>query len=168
MEENDAWGAPSTSKVKNLTEAVQEAGITAEDSRGAKVSKMISLLIESMDEVYQNTFDTLGAERIAALALKCRMELAEFIKDSELRFRQSKNDLKLVRAEAKYKYHKQALEEDKKKPADATLEMLVDKDEEVRDGENRVAELEVEAKKWQNLLGIVQDAHIFFRNLNKQ
>src|ERR1035437_11121561 len=132
-------------------------------TRGDDVETMIDTLPSAMNAVYQGNFDYSKSDRMAALALMVQIELAKFTADAEWRARQPKAEIKHISAEANFKYRTSA----EKKPSEAALEQLVNKDPEVKKAELDMAEYERDAKKWQNYLLTLRDAHIFFRNLGK-
>lgn len=149
--------------VPNTSEEVTE--FDSENlTRGQKIEAMLSVLQSAMNSVYLGQFDYSKSERMAALALTAQMELAKFSADAEWRAKHAKLEIKHVSAEANYKLRTTSTE---KKISEAALEQLVNRDPNVIKAELNMAEIERDAKQWQNYYGTLRDAHVFFRNLGK-
>lgn len=133
-------------------------------TRGENIESMIEVLRSAMEEIYHGNFDYSKSDKMAALALTAQIDLAKFSADAEWRARQSKVEIKHISAEVNYKYRTSS----DKKISEAALEQLVNKDQDVKNAELKMAEHERDAKRWQNYLSTLKDTHIYFRNLNKQ
>lgn len=134
-------------------------------TKGDKVQKLIDIIDVSMGEIYTGQFDHNKAEKIAAAAWSAQFGLSTLLPDAKLRAKQSKNFVKLAKAQADKKYR--GSNGSDKKRTEAQIEQLVTSDPEVISAESALLSAEHEAEKWECVLSSIKDGHIFFRNLNK-
>ena len=92
------------------------------------------------------------------------MKLSFAIEDIELQWKLSKNEIERIQSE-KYFEIKNSFTD--KKITESAMSNLVCKDDDVVKVKNDAAKNESEFKKWNYLLGILKDSHIYFRNITK-
>lgn len=113
---------------------------------------------------YSEEYDEAKAVKTAALFLSTRLKLIEFIKSVEVRARHLKTEVKRISAE-KYNHYKHNSD---KKITDAGAEHLVAQDQDVITAEQEAIEAEAELNNYKYLLSILNDGHVFFRNIGKR
>lgn len=138
---------------------VTDEGVTLEQS----LKTMIAEVVEELKLVHTSKYDEKRAIRTAALALQAQIQLVEFLSDTELRAKGAKNEVKIIEAEVYFENK----ESSDKKISEANLQQAIAKDKRVITAETKTINAEKEAKKWASILNILQNAHIFFRNLGK-
>lgn len=130
------------------------------------VQQLVDLVFESLTQVRNGEFSYNKSSAIAAAALEAQIKLADALADAEFVAKNTRNLLDLVRAEEATNIRTSVKEG--KKPTEAQLEELVNKNSKTIDAKNDSAQAEKEYKKWQYINNTLKDAHIFFRNLDKQ
>lgn len=130
------------------------------------IQQLVDLVFGSLTQVRNGDFDSKKSSAIAAAALEAQIKLADSLADAEFSSKNTRNLLELVRAEAATNIR--ISYKDGKKPTESQLEELVNTDTKTIDAKNSSALAEKEYKKWQYINNTLKDAHIFFRNLDKQ
>ena len=129
------------------------------------LSKMIERCMHELSEAHEGRYSPEKAERTAALFLDAQMRLTDMIAEAEFKRQMAKNELERISAE-KYFLTKSASTSSVKLTEEA-LKHALSKDEDVYKVKEAVAKAESEQRKWQNVLGIMSNGHIFFRNVGK-
>ena len=137
---------------------------SVEITRGKKIEEAIEHLHAAIDSVYEGRFDVSKSDGMAALALSIQIDLSKVLADASWRAKQAKQEVKRISADVHHKYRSMPSE---KKITDASLTQVINRDNDVKKAENRLFEIEKELDQWQYYFGTLKDAHIFFRNLNK-
>lgn len=128
-----------------------------------QVQELIEKCLLEASAASDDKYDTDKAERTAAMFLQAEMRLALFISDAELRAKHAKNEVERIEAEQYF--------EIKTASAGKTTEGFMDKSVAKADlvvqAKREQAEAEAEVRKWNYLLGVLKDGHIFFRNVGR-
>ncbi len=151
-------GTPTVSKAKKPALKVVTGQTNAEE-----VEALIEKCLYHLGEAHEGKFDADLAQNVAAMFLSAQMKLSYFIKDIELRARQSKSEIQRVEA-VKHQTIKAATTA---KLTDAAVSAAIARDDEVVTAKYDWAEAEADQKKWNYLLSTLKEGHIFFRNLGK-
>src|SRR3989344_4558813 len=100
-------------------------------------------------------------ERIIAQISK-EFKLAHNYKyDAEIYSKERKSEVESVSAERYFHYKESATD----KISESALNHFIAKDEKVKEAKSEQFKAEANYKKWQNLLSILKDGHIYFRGL---
>lgn len=122
-----------------------------------------SELQKDIQDAYENGVTVEDAEKLSAKFLWAQMHLATAFRNADLDCRMRKAGLKTVKATV---YLDEATKSDKK-PTEATLTALIDKNPHVVSEQGGLDAAEVERDYFQNCLNTLKEAHIFFRNVGK-
>lgn len=107
------------------------------------------------------------AEKNAALFLEMQLRLSEHVSDAELKAKMAKNEVERISAQKYFEYKNGALGNEKKL-TEAALEHAISKDEEVFKLKEEVVKNESEYKKWNYIINVLSNGHIYYRNLGKR
>ncbi len=139
------------------------------EARDKKMNDSLKELIErcmkELNDAHENRHITDQADRVAALFLDVQMQLADYIVELDFKTKMAKNELSRVEG-VKYFDYKSAPGADKKM-TDAAVQHAIAKDEEVFKVKTELAQHESNQKKWANVMGIMNNGHIFFRTISK-
>ena len=135
-------------------------------SEDLSIQELVNLVFVSLTQVRTGDFESKKSSAVAAAALEAQIKLADSLADAEFSAKNTKNLLELVRAEAATNIR--ISHKDGKKPTESQLEELVNTDTKTIEAKNDSALAEKEYKKWQYINNTLKDAHIFFRNFDKQ
>lgn len=127
------------------------------------LDKICQELKQSIERAYAEGVTMQEAERLAAKTLSVRMMLADSIQVADLDARMRRHGVKAVRASA----YMEELSKHEKKPAEGFLENAVNLNPDVAQEEREYATVDTEKDRFFTYLGIMADAHIFFRNVAK-
>lgn len=128
------------------------------------VEQLITECLSETEVARREKYDGEKAERTAALFLSAQLKLSYFIEDIELGSKLAKNEVSRVEAE-KYFHYKSDTD---KKLTEVALTQLVAKDPDVILVKKECAEAEARYKKWNYVLSVLKDSHIFFRTIGKK
>lgn len=128
------------------------------------VESLIEECLTEMSDASREKYDAEKADRTAALFLKTQMKLSYLIEDIEMKSKNAKNEITRIEGE---KYFEYKMQNDKIKITENMLSNHVNKDNDIVNAKIDCAKYESGLKKWNYLLGILKDGHIFFRNLSK-
>ena len=128
------------------------------------VEDVIDKCFEEMTEASREKYDTDKADKTAALFLTAQMKVSFLIEDVEMKARQSKNEITRLEGE-KYFEHKTS-NSDKKTTENMTAS-YVSKSPDIVEAKKENDQFEADLKKWNYVMGILKESHIFFRNLAK-
>jgi len=131
------------------------------------LDNLIDKCMSEIEKAAEEKLDPDNAEKVAALFLYVQLKLANLIEQVELKAKQAKNEVSRVESE-KYFECKNSSAASDKKITEATLTNYVLKDADVTQSKKDAAELESELKKWNYIINILKDGHVFFRNLSKK
>lgn len=130
-----------------------------------EVETLIAQCLKELEIAHQEHYDTIRAEKTAALFLIAQIRLAELLQDVELNAKQAKNEISRVEAE-KYMEFKEMSSE--KKISENALTSLIAKDKNVINIKNEAARAEAELKKFNFILNTLRDAHVYYRGVSKR
>lgn len=132
-------------------------------TKAQEVELLVSKCLKASHEAHEGKYDTDKAQNTAAMFLSAEIKLTFFIGDIELRAKHCKNEIERIEAEK----YQQIKVNATGKITEVALEKAIARDVEVIQAKQQCAEAESEAKKWNYLLGVLKDGHIYFRNLGK-
>jgi hypothetical protein len=117
-----------------------------------------------LDSLASGTFDEDEAPNMAAMCLIAQASLLADLAAADLRSRALKRDIDFAKAKA-FADIKQTPAD--KKPTDALVQNLVNKDEEVRRISNEQNIAERDYKQLSNIHALLKEAHLTFRSIKK-
>lgn len=121
-------------------------------------------VLEQLDSLSSGTFDEDDAPNMAAMCLIAQASLFADLASADLRSRALKRDIDFAKAKA-FADIKQ--NPDGKKPTDALVQNLVNKDEEVRRISLEQNYAERDYKQLSNIHALLKEAHLTFRSIKK-
>ena len=131
------------------------------------MNKELTKLVEDLTTDIRNAYETSvtleQAERLAAKFLYGQICVANALQTSDLDARMRKNGVKQVKAAV---YLEEATKSEKK-PTEAMLGALVDRNELVSGEQEAFDKAEVSKAYLENALSILKDGHIYFRGISK-
>jgi len=130
-----------------------------------ELEKLINDCLIEINAASREKYDSDKAERTAALFLLAQMKLSLAIEDIELQWKLSKNEIERIQSEKYFEIKNNNTTD--KKITESAMSNLVCKDPDVVKIKNDAAKNECEFKKWNYLLGVLKDSHIYFRNITK-
>ncbi len=104
------------------------------------------------------------AKKTAALALMIQLELAKHLSSIQAQAKNSKNEVKVIEAEAYF----EGIEGKDKKPSDSYLDNKVATSDKVKVAKKAYIDVEQESDKWTYVFNSMKDTHILFRSLTKE
>jgi hypothetical protein len=129
------------------------------------LSKLLEECLNELNMAYKGKCDADRAERNAALFLEMQIKLADVVSQAELNAKSQKNELERVSSSKYFEYKSGGGD---KKITEASLEHSVNKDEEVCRIKSEMIKFEADYKKWQYVINILSNGHIYYRNLSKR
>ena len=130
------------------------------------VESEIERCFAEMRSASRDKYDADQADRTAALFLVAQMKLSFLIEEVEMKAKSAKNEIVRIEGE-KYFEYKTASIEKKEKTTENLMASYVAKEPDIVKAKAECATQEANLKKWNYLLGVLKDGHIYFRNLSK-
>ncbi len=131
------------------------------------MNKQLSALCMDLTQDIKNAYEggvTLdAAEKLAAKFLYGQIQVAEALQGLDLDARMKKTGLKAVKAAV----YMDAATKGDKKPTEAALAAIVDRDELVTSSQVLFDEAEVEKQALEHYYNIFRESHIYFRGVSK-
>ena len=128
------------------------------------VENLISQCLDEASSASREKYDVDKADRTAALILVAQMKLSFLIEEIEMKAKNAKNEIARIEGEKYFEYKTNNTE---KKITENMLTNYVAKDVEVVAAKRECAQQEASIKKWNYILNILKDQHIYFRNIGK-
>lgn len=157
------WDDNPTQYANGALPPEEHPSINNKLTKAQEVEQLVTKCLQASQDAHEGKFDNDRAQNIAAIFLTAEIRLTFFIGDIELRAKHCKNEIERVEAE-KYQQIKVSATG---KTTEVALEKSIARDVDVIRAKQECAEAESEAKKWNYLLGVLKDGHIYFRNLGK-
>lgn len=132
-----------------------------------ELEELLDKCLSELDLAYQGNCEPERAERNAALFLEMQIKLAEYVSSAELKAKMSKNEVERISSQKYFEYKKGSLGSEKK-PTEASLEHAISQDEDIFKLKEEMLKNEAEYKKWNYIISVLSNGHIFFRNLSKR
>jgi len=132
-----------------------------------ELEKLLDTCLSELNMAYNGKCDPSRAERNAALFLELQLRLADYVTDAELKAKASKSEIERLSSQKYFEYKSGALGSDKKM-TEAALEHAISRDEEVHKMKQEMLKSEAEHKKWNYVINVLSNGHIFYRNLGKK
>lgn len=117
-----------------------------------------------MQAASRDKYDSEKADRTAALLLTAQMRLAFLIEDVEMKAKHAKNEIVRIEGE---KYFEGKISGGDKKTTENMLVNYVAKSPDIVAAKTECATHEAALKKWNYVLNVLKDGHIYFRNIGK-
>lgn len=130
------------------------------------IEKLIENCFDEMSIASREKYDVDRADRTASLFLTAQMKLSFLIEDIEMKARHSKNEIARLEGE-KYFEYKTSTNNIDKKITENMLTNYIAKSEDIVNAKSDCAKYEATLKKWNYVLNVLKDGHIYFRNIGK-
>lgn len=128
------------------------------------VETLIESCFNEMQSASRTSYDTDQADRTAALFLTAQMKLSFLIEDVEMKARNAKNEIERVEGE---KYFEYKMANTDKKITENMITSYIAKEPGVVQVKSDCASHEASLKKWNYILNVLNNGHVFFRNIAK-
>lgn len=128
------------------------------------IETTIETCFSKLQKASSETLDSQDADKTAALFLVAQFKVSSLIEEVEMKARNSKNEISRIEGE-KYFFYKTSNVE--KKLTENTLSSYIAKEPDIVQAKTDCAQHESNLKKWNYILGVLKDGHIYFRNLGK-
>ena len=128
------------------------------------IESLIERCFEEMQAASRETYDADKADRTAALFLMSQLKLSFLIEDAEMISRGSKNEISRIEGE---KYFEYKMTNSDKKITENMAASYISKDTDIVSSKAEHVKQEANLKKWNYVLDVLKDGHIYFRNLSK-
>jgi len=128
------------------------------------VEGLIEACLNEMKTASRAKYDTEQADRTAALFLTAQMKLSFLIEDVEMKARHAKNEIERIEGEKYFEYKVSNVD---KKITENMITSYVAKEPDVVRIKTECAQYEANLKKWNYVLSVLNNGHIFFRNIAK-
>jgi hypothetical protein len=128
------------------------------------VESLVESCFVEMQSASRAKYDVDHADRTAALFLTAQMKLSFLIEEVEMKARNAKNEIERVEGE---KYFEYKVANSDKKITENMITSYVAKESEVVRVKTECAQLEATLKKWNYVLNVLNNGHVFFRNIAK-
>ena len=124
----------------------------------------IEKCFHEMEAASRDKYDSDQADRTAALFLVAQMKLSLLIEESEMKARNAKNEITRIEGEKYFTYKTNNAD---KKITENMMASYVAQEPDIVQARKDCALQESSLKKWNYVMGVLKDGHIFFRNLAK-
>lgn len=132
-----------------------------------ELEKLIEKCLAELKLAYQGDCAPERAEKNAALFLEIQLRLAGYLSNAELKAKMAKSEVERISAQKYFEYKNPTIGFDRKL-TEAALEHSIAKDEEICKTKEVMIKDEAEYKKWNYVINILKEGHIFYRNLGKR
>lgn len=132
-----------------------------------KMEKLLDKCLSELTLAYNGDCTAERAEKNAALFLEMQLRLSEYLANAELKAKMSKNEVERLSSHKYFEYKNGSLGSEKKL-TEASLEHSITKDEEIFKLKEELIRHEAEYKKWNFIINVLSNGHIYFRNLGKR
>lgn len=131
-----------------------------------RLEKLLEQCLNELERAHNGSIEPDKAERNAALCLELQIRLSDYLASAELKAKTVKNETERLVSQKYFEYKNNGIGD--KKMTEAALEHAVAKDEEVFKMKEEMIKQEAEYKKWNYIINILSNSHIFYRNLTKK
>lgn len=128
------------------------------------IENVIDNCFKEMDSASRDKYDSDQADRTAALFLTAQMKLSFLIEEVEMKARSAKNEITRLEGEKYFEY--KSTNADKKLTENMLLNYMA-KEPDIVNAKSDCAKFESNLKKWNYIMGVIKESHIYFRNLSK-
>ena len=130
------------------------------------LEKLLDKCLGELDLAYNGKCDPERAERNAALFLEMQIRLSEYLSSSELKAKMKKSEVENISGIKYFEYKAGSVGD--KKPTEASLDQSIAKDADICKLKEEMFKYEAEVKKWNYVMNILSNGHIYWRNLGKR
>lgn len=132
-----------------------------------QLEKLLEQCLSELEIAHQGDCQPEKAEKNAALFLELQIRLSDYLAEAELKAKMNKNEIERMSSEKYFEYKNGSLGNDKKM-TEAALEHSISKDEEVFKMKEEMLKNEAEFKKWNYIINILANGHVFYRGIAKK
>lgn len=136
----------------------------------ASLEKLLDRCLSELNLAFIGECEPDRAEKNAALFLEMQIRLADYVSSAELKAKMAKNEVERLSSQKYFEYKNGSLSttDSKSKLTEAALEHAISKDDEIFTLKSEMVKSEAEYKKWNYIIGVLSNGHIFYRNLSKR
>lgn len=128
------------------------------------VESLVENCFNELQEASRDKYDTDKADRTAALFLMAQMKLSFLIEDTEMKAKNAKNEIIRIEGE---KYFEYKMANADKKVTENMITNFVAKEPDIVLARRECAAQEATLKKWNYVMTVISNGHIYYRNLSK-
>lgn len=128
------------------------------------IETVVQECFAEMKTASREKYDADKADRTASLFLMAQMKLSFVIEEVEMKARHAKNEI--TRLEG-IKYFEYKTSNGEKKITEKMLENHIAKEPEIIEAKLESSKQDAILRKWNYLLNVLKDGHIYFRNIGK-
>jgi hypothetical protein len=128
------------------------------------IEEIIEKCFDEMQEASRSKYESDTADRTAALFLTAQMKLSLIIEDVEMKAKGAKNEITRLEGEKYFDYKTSNAD---KKITENMLASYVAKEPDIVRVRSEQVAFESSLKKWNYILNVLKDGHVYFRNLSK-
>ncbi len=132
-----------------------------------ELEKLIEKCLAELGVAYQGDCNPERAEKNAALFLEVQLKLSSYLADAELKAKIAKSEVERLSAQKYFEYKNPTIGFDKKL-TEAALEHSIAKDEEILKSKEDMIKKEAEYKKWNYVINVLQNGHVYYRGIGKR
>jgi hypothetical protein len=131
------------------------------------IESVIEGCFSEMEAASRDKYDSDKADRTAALFLTAQMKLSFLIEEIEMKAKQSKNEITRIEGEKYFEFKTGGAGEKAPKITENMLTSYVAKDPDIVAAKLECSKQEATLKKWNYISNVLQNSHIYFRNIGK-
>jgi hypothetical protein len=128
------------------------------------IEDLIGECFEQMQSASREKYDSEKADKTAALFLMAELKVSLLIEDIEMKSRGAKNEISRIEGEKYFEYKTKNTD---KKITENMMSSYLSKDADIISAKAEYAKHESNLKKWNYILDVLKDGHIYFRNIGK-
>lgn len=128
------------------------------------IENLVEQCFEQMQSASREKYDTDKADRTAALFLMTQLKLSLLVEEVEIKSRGAKNEISRIEGE---KYFEYKTSNSDKKMTENMMASYISKDNDIVASKAEYTKHEANLKKWNYVLDVLKDGHIYFRNIGK-
>lgn len=134
--------------------------------KSSELEEIINQCLNELEKASKGECSPDKADRNAALFLVAQMKLASHIAEVELKTKLAKSEVERISSEKYFEFKKEGVSSGK--PTEAALEHAVLKDGAISDLKKEMLTFEADLKKWNYIINIMSNGHIYFRGISKK
>jgi hypothetical protein len=131
------------------------------------IENVIEACFAEMEAASRDKYDSVKADKTAALFLTAQMKLSFLIEEIEMKAKHAKNEITRIEGEKYFEFKTGGAGEKAPKITENMLTSYVAKDPDIVASKLEAAKQEATLKKWNYISSVLKESHIFFRNLGK-
>lgn len=128
------------------------------------IEAIVESCLKETESASRKRYDVEQADKTAAYFLMAQLKLSLVIEEVEMKAKNSKNEITRLEGQKYFEYKENNLE---KKTTENMIVNYVAKDPDIINAKADCVKFEASIKKYNYILNILKDGHVYFRNLTK-